>query len=374
MSANPNFLHLKRSVPDNRFTLLQGGTRSGKTFSTIYYFIWLCSEYEGLEIDICRSTFAALKSTVWKDFKNVLNKHNIYSPLNHNKTDKYYNLNGNIISYYGTDDPQKVHGRSRDILWLNEANQLDEETIDQLFPRTRHRVIMDYNPALPLEHWLDSYIIDNPPLITTYQDNPHLTKSQIEDIERKKSNPYWWAVYGTGERAQPVGAVFSDWETGDIDESLPFVYGMDFGFARDPDTLLRVARDEKRKILYCTEFMYTNGQSTTELIDTLTDIIPNKKDIIVADSADPRTIEDIRQQGFNIAPAKKGPDSIRNGIKKLQDYKIIVHPESENMIKELTNYCWHDKKSETPIDDFNHLIDPLRYAFEELDYSGMFFG
>ena len=188
--ANPNFTFLKEKVPNQRFTLLQGGTRSGKTFSTIYYFVWLCNNYSGLEIDIVRDTFTALKSTVWKDFKQVLVKHNLYNPANHNKTDKFYNLNGNIISYYGADDPGKIHGRARDFLWINEANQLDEETVDQLFPRTRHRIIADYNPAMPTEHWLDSYINEYPPCITTYKDNPYLTAEQIRDIERKKSNDY----------------------------------------------------------------------------------------------------------------------------------------------------------------------------------------
>jgi phage terminase large subunit len=373
MKANPNFIHLKRRVPNDRFTLLQGGTRSGKTFSTIYYLIWICDNYKGLEIDIVRDTFTALKSTVWKDFKSVLVRHNLYSPFNHNKTDKIYNLNGNIISYYGADDPGKIHGRSRDILWLNEANQLDEETVDQLFPRTRHRVIMDYNPALPLEHWLDPYIIDYPPVITTYNDNPHLTAAQILDIERKRDNQYWWSVYGTGERAKPVGAIFSNWEVGEFDESLPYVIGMDFGFSRDPDTMLMVAIDKKRMTLYCKELLYSNSHSTNELIQIIGDLVEDKKTLIVADSAEPRTIEDIRQEGFNISGAKKGPDSIRNGIKKLMNYTIIVDKDSKNMVLEMTNYCWHNKKSETPIDDYNHLIDPLRYALEELDYVGMYF-
>jgi phage terminase large subunit len=373
MKANPNFIHLKRRVPNDRFTLLQGGTRSGKTFSTIYYLIWICDNYKGLEIDIVRDTFTALKSTVWKDFKSVLVRHNLYSPFNHNKTDKIYNLNGNIISYYGADDPGKIHGRSRDILWLNEANQLDEETVDQLFPRTRHRVIMDYNPALPLEHWLDPYIIEYPPVITTYNDNPHLTAAQILDIERKRDNQYWWSVYGTGERAKPVGAIFSNWEVGEFDESLPYVIGMDFGFSRDPDTMLMVAIDKKRMTLYCKELLYSNSHSTNELIQIIGDLVEDKKTLIVADSAEPRTIEDIRQEGFNISGAKKGPDSIRNGIKKLMNYTIIVDKDSKNMVLEMTNYCWHNKKSETPIDDYNHLIDPLRYALEELDYVGMYF-
>ncbi len=128
--------------------MLQGGTRSAKTYSTIYFIIWLCENYSGFEIDIVRDTFTALKATAWKDFMDVLIKTNIYNVLNHNKSDHTYNLNGNTISYYGADTPDKIHGRSRDILWINEAHQFPQETIDQLFPRTRYRIIADYNPAL----------------------------------------------------------------------------------------------------------------------------------------------------------------------------------------------------------------------------------
>ena len=167
MKANPNYLHLKRKIPTDRYVLLQGGTRSGKTFSTIYFIIDLCRKHRGLNIDIVRNTHRALVDTVWKDFKEVLMAHNLYHPDKHHKTNKVYNLNGNLISYYGADDPGKIHGRKRDILWINEANQLEEETINQLFPRTTSRIIMDYNPSMPTEHWLDSYIENNPPIITT---------------------------------------------------------------------------------------------------------------------------------------------------------------------------------------------------------------
>ncbi len=152
----------------------------------------MCRKYSGLEIDIVRNEYAALKATVWKDFKEVLFNHNLYDPSCHHKTDKIYNLNGNIINYYGADDPKKIHGRKRDILWLNEAHQFDEETIDQLFPRTKYKIIGDYNPSMPTKHWLDEYLRDFPPCITTYKDNPHLTRAQVLDIERKKNNPYWW--------------------------------------------------------------------------------------------------------------------------------------------------------------------------------------
>ena len=137
---------------------------------------------------------------------------------------------------------------------------------------------------------------------------------------------------------------------------MPYVIGMDFGFARDPDTMLMVAIDKKRMTLYCKELLYSNSHSTNELIQIIGDLVPDKKTLIVADSAEPRTIEDIRQEGFNISGAKKGPDSIRNGIKKLMNYTIIIDKDSKNMVLEMTNYCWHSKRAEVPVDDYNHLI------------------
>ena len=361
--ANPNFIFLKDKVPKQRVTLLQGGTRSGKTFSTIYYFIWLCENYSGLEIDIVRDTFTALKSTVWKDFKEVLVKHNLYYKSNHNKTDHIYNLNGNMINYYGADDPQKIHGRKRDILWINESNQLTEETIDQLFPRTKHKIIMDYNPALPTEHWLDKYIDKYPPLITTYKDNPYLTKSQIIDIESKKDNPFWWCIYGTGERTKPIGVIFQNWEIGEFDDSLPYVYGMDFGYTNDPTTLIKVAKDKKN--IYLHELCYETGMSTQNISDMLNKNI-NINDTIIGDNSEPRLIDELQALGHSIYKCIKGKDSILNGISQMMDYKIIITSTSKNLIKEFNNYRWHDKINK-PIDDYNHCIDASRYAFDELN-------
>lgn len=368
--ANPNFTFLKERVPKQRYTLLQGGTRSGKTYSTIYYIIWLCSKYSGLEIDICRDTFTALKATVWKDFKDILNKHNLYHPSLHNKTDHIYILNGNIINYYGADDPAKIHGRSRDILWINEANQLEEETVDQLFPRTRHRVIMDYNPALPTEHWLDRYITDYPPLITTYRDNPHLTRDQVLDIEQKKNNEYWWSIYGIGERTKPTGIIFNNWVEQPFNISLHYIWGMDFGYINDPTTLIKVAKDSK--YIYVQEYVYERGLSTAQIGNILRQHI-KPDDTIIADSAEPRLIQELYEMDFRIYPCKKGADSVRNGIAKMQDYVISVTPESKNIKLELNNYRFNTKLSNVPFDSHNHSIDAIRYAFEELVTEPTFF-
>jgi len=368
MKANPNFDYLHEKIGSQRVTLLQGGTRSGKTYSTVYFLIDYCLLYTGMEIDIVRDTFTALKATAWKDFMDVLMACNLYDERNHNKTDHSYTLNGNTISYYGADTPDKIHGRSRDILWINEAHQFPRQTIEQLFPRTRYRIICDYNPALGQEHWLDSYITKYPPLITTYNDNPYLTFEQVEDIESRRGNQYWWAIYGSGERAAREGAIFTNWEVGAFDTSLPYCYGQDYGFSIDPTTLIKVAVDRVHKKVYCHELLYsTNSMGTDAIHEANTKLIERPNDLIVADSAEARLISDLARKGLNIVACTKGAGSIQAGITALQDFKLVVTDSSANMKSELSNYIWNDKKAGIPVDAVNHLIDPLRYSFNHLN-------
>jgi phage terminase large subunit len=360
--ANPNFLYLKKKVPEQRVTLLQGGTRSGKTYSLVYYLIWLCKSHPnaGLEIDVCRDTYTALKSTAWKDMKDVLLTLGLYRDDLHNKTEHKYNLFGNSLSYYGADNPDKIHGRSRDILWINEAHQFPEETIDQLFPRTRYKIIADYNPALPQEHWLDKYIEKYPPLITTYRDNPHLTKAQIEDIESKIDNPYWWKVYGTGERAQPTGAIFNNYTIGEFQKTQLMGFGQDFGFSQDPSTLVECAIDIKTKTIYVKECFYEVGLNTAQLYEL--NLKYAGRELIVGDSAEPRLISELMQRGLNIVECDKGQGSLTAGLSLMSEYKFIIDSKSRNIIKEFNNYSWLDKTNKSiPMDKYNHCIDAIRY-------------
>ena len=365
--ANPNFTYLKDKIPNNRVTLLQGGTRSGKTWSVCYWVIWLCRTYPnaGLEIDICRDTYAALKNTAWKDFYDILLLHNLYDRSCHQLTGSKYRLFGNTISYYGADNAAKIHGRARDILWINEAHQFPEETIDQLFPRTRYRIIADYNPALPVEHWLDPYIDKYPPFITTYKDNPHLTKSQIEDIESKIHNPYWWKVYGTGHRAQPTGAVFSNWTIGEFQEAEINGFGQDYGFSNDPSTLVKVAIDRGKKRIYVKEMFWEVGLNTEQLY--LLNQEHCGKELIVGDSSEPRLISELFSRGNNIVQISAELRRLTGGISLMSEYDIIIDKGSKNLIKEFNNYSWVDKTNRSiPIDEWNHGIDACRYFITQV--------
>ena len=366
MKGNPNFDYLHDKINEQRIILLQGGTRSGKTYATIYFLIDFCLLYTGMEIDLVRDTFTALKATAWKDFKDVLLSLDLYHDKFHNKTDHTYELNGNTISYYGADTPDKIHGRSRDILWINEAHQFPQETIDQLFPRTRYRIIADYNPALGLEHWLDPYIEKHPPLVTTYKDNPFLTQSQIEDIESRKSNQYWWTIYGSGERANRQGAIFTNWTMGDFDTSLPYVYGQDYGFSVDPTTLIKVAVDNNQKVVYLHEEYYgVDKLGTDDLFKLNSRLISKPTDVIVGDShgQQNRLVEDLRRKGLNIKPCTDYCRGASEMIPSANNYKIIITPTSHNLRKELSNYIWNDKKAGVPVDAFNHALDGFLYGF-----------
>ena len=359
---NPNFTRLNDSVPVNRWTLLQGGTRSGKTYSTIQWIISFCMDYKdaGIEIDIVRSVNRTLKATVWKDMEDILKDYGLYDGNNHNKTDQTYKLNGNLINYYGTDDAEKVHGRKRDIIYCNEINQIPEETMDQLAPRTSHRIIGDYNPAIGTVHWLDRYIAKYPPLITTYKENPFLTPEQVLDIESKKDKPYWWSVYGCGERAKLEGTIFNNWEVGSFDNSLPYHFGLDFGFVNDPDACDKIAIDDKRGIIYIDEQFHEHNQTITELAHKINQL---DKGSIIADSAEQRLIQDLGvRSNRHIVPVKKGAGSVMQGISLMQNYKLIVTKRSINTIQELNNYAWSDKGKQMPIDDWNHHIDNIRYV------------
>ena len=349
---NPNLNYLLDT--EQRVKLLQGSTRSGKTWSVIDYIIWNCHVYKGLEIDITRNTYNALKATAWTDFENRLRSINAYKASHHNKSEGTYLLDGNLITYFGADNEGKVHGKARDILWVNEAQLMDEGVIDQLFPRTRYEIICDFNPALGDEHWLDKYIEQYPPFITTYKDNPHLTQSQIEDIESRRNNKYWWSIYGEGKRANVEGAIFENWEVGEFPECDSW-FGQDFGFSNDPSTLIEVFIEKDQ--IFLKEHFYETHLNTSQIFE-LNKVAGRK--VIIADSAEARLISELKSKGCNIQAAVKG--KVNEDVMIINNYKLIVDPNSHNLKKELSKYKWADKGKTLPIDDHNHLLDAMRYA------------
>lgn len=205
MKVNPNLDFLRKQIPVKKIVALQGGTRSAKTWSVLQFLIELCMEYSGLSISICRETLPALKATVMKDFFAILEEEGLYYEDNHNKTDRIYSLKGNLIDYFSLDEPQKIRGRKRDILFINEANEVDLESWKQLLFRTSGKVIIDYNPSM-YEHWIYDEVLTRPDcamLTTNHKDNEHLSEEQHNEIERYKDFDYeYYRVFGLGERGK----------------------------------------------------------------------------------------------------------------------------------------------------------------------------
>ena len=362
---NPNFVFLEKSIKDKRIIALQGGTRSGKTYSALQWLIRLCLKHQGMTISIVRKTLPALKSSAMRDFIEILTSIGYYNESDHNKSENTYQLNKNLIEFFSVDDASKIRGRKRDILFCNEANELELEDWRQLLLRTTGKVIIDYNPS-DFEHWIYDQVLtrdDCGLIITTYKDNPHLPdalKKEIESLEQ--ADPEYWKIFGLGERGQLMGLVFNNWTNQlAVPDSANFVgYGLDWGFSADPTALVSVWKYEQE--LYVREELYERGLTNQDIAERLKDMGIARKEIY-ADSAEPKSIEEVYRLGFNIKPTQKGKDSIINSIDILRRYRLNLI--GNNLQKEFRTYKWKTDKAgkivNEPVDFNNHLIDATRY-------------
>ena len=349
---------------EKRITQHIGGTRSGKTYAILQWLIVRAIQ-EKQDITIVRKTVPSLKRTVMKDFKDILLEIGIFTDDNFNQSERYYKFsNGSIISFLNTDDPEKLRGVKSDILFMDEASEIDEESYFQLSIRCSGPIIMAFNPTISPYHWLRQ-MEDCDRYVTTYKDNPYLPKEMvkaIEDLEHK--NPKYWTIYGKGEYAPNDKAIFNFQIVDEIPVCELVAFGMDFGFANDPTTL--VAVHKQGDMLYLRELMYETGLVTNDITRKLEQLNLGRTDEIWCDSADPRLIEEIYRSGFNAKAVKKGPDSIKFGIGVLQNYGICVDKKSQNLINELYSYQWATDKYgyvlDKPEGGLDHLIDAARYV------------
>ena len=365
IQTNVVFKHLVNS--NKKIIINQGGTRSGKTYNILLYIIfYYCLRNSKKVITICRKTFPALRGTVYRDFINILREKHIYLEENHNKSRNEYSLNSNLIEFISLDQPVKVRGRKRNLLFINEANELYWEDWQQLLFRTSNRIIIDYNPSEEY-HWIYDKIIprkDADFLKTTYKDNPFLEDRLVQEIERLKlTDQQYWQIYGLGEKGISQATIFNFIECNYIPDQAKFIaLGMDFGFTNDPTTLVGVWINGLD--LYIKEYLYRTMMTTNDIHKFLKDNI--KREIIYADSSEPRIITELRRMGWNIRPSIKGRDSINAGIDLLKRYKIHIIDTSINTIREFKNYKWKEDKAgkltNIPIDLNNHTIDAIRYC------------
>ena len=350
---------------DTRITCLQGGTRSSKTYSLCQLFIVKCLEETGKIFTICRKTLPALKGTAYRDVLNILKELELYSEEFHNKSELSYQLNGNIIEFISVDQPQKIRGRKRNYLWLNEANEFTYEDWQQLILRTTEKIYLDYNPSDPYSWIYEKVVTRNDCTFfkSTYLANPFLDKDTIAEIERlKELDPDYWQVYGLGEIGSVQTMIFRKFNLVDDMQGRLIGYGLDFGFTNSPTALVEVRQQDDN--LYIKELLYEKRLTNTDLANKMKQLGISRQTEIVGDSAEPKSIEEIYRQGFNIKPAKKGA-GIHLGIDIMRRYKLHITKDSTNAIKEFRSYKWATDKNgdvlNTPVKVNDHLVDATRY-------------
>lgn len=361
LKTNVVFEHL--DISDKKIIAEQGGTRSGKTYNILMWIIFRYSiNHTGETITIVRKTFPSVRATVMRDFFDILRKYELYSEDNHSKSANEYILNDNLIEFISLDQPQKIRGRKRDLLFINEANELTYEDWQQLVFRTSGRIILDFNPSDEYSWIYDKVQTreDCDFYITTYKDNPFLDSAIVEEIERlKETDETYWQIYGLGQRGISKATIFQFQES-EIPEDAEFLSaGLDFGF-NDPTTYVEVYRKENS--LYAKEMLYRTGMTGHDIAKYLKGI--ELKGIIYADSARPEIIEELRRMGLPIRPTKKGANSVHAGIDVLKRHKLNVI--GDNFVQEMRNYKWVEDRSgkltNIPQDGNDHLIDAFRYA------------
>lgn len=351
-----------------RISVHQGGSRSGKTYSICEGLIALAGLNrfsEPMVFTISRKTLVALKASALRDFIEILQKQELYRKQNHNLSKNEYLLYNTLFEFIGVDEPQKIRGRKRAVLFMNEANEFTWQDFVQFNLRTTGRIIMDYNPSDEL-HWIYDKILprkDCEFFKTTYLNNPFLPdelRNEIEGLRDVDDN--LWRVFGLGERGSSRATIYNHWN---LCEQLPEggedIYGLDFGF-NNPTALvqLRIKDDE----IYAHELMYQSGLTNSDLLQWLPKLITNRQAQIFADAAEPQRIEEIYRQGFNIKPADK---SVKDGIDRIRRAKLHITSNSVNLLKEIKSYKYQEDKDgkilEEPVKLNDHLCDALRYAF-----------
>ena len=363
--TNIVYEHLTKS--DKKIIVEQGGTRSGKTFNILLWILGnYCANNTDKTITIVRKTFPAVRGTVMRDFFDILKTYGLYYEELHSKSTHEYYLNNNRVEFISLDQPTKIRGRKRDLLFINEANELNFEDWQQLIFRTTERIIIDFNPSEEF-HWIYDKVLNRDDVDffqTTYKDNPFLSKIIVDEIERLRDiDENYWRVYGLGERGKSRSLVYNFDTTKEVPEGAKLIgHGLDFGYSNDSTALVRTSILGDN--MYVEELLYRTGMTNQDIAKEFQRIGLDRRDEVWCDSAEPKSIEEIHRMGWNVKPTQKG--SVNIGIDMIRRYKLIATDKSINLIKELRNYKYIEDKNgqltNKPIDAFNHSLDALRYS------------
>lgn len=362
----------KLSKLNKRNRVVQGGTSAGKTFGIIPLLIDHAIRNPNKEISIVSESIPHLRRGALKDFLKIMISTGRYIDGMFNKSLlKYQFTNGSYIEFFSIESADKLRGARRNILYVNEANNIPFDAYNQLAIRTNETIWIDFNPTSSFWAHTELQNAEDTDFIKlTYKDNEALPETIIKDIEKAKvkatNSTYWknwWTVYGLGEIGSLEGACIPDWKQIDLpNEARLLCYGMDWGYSNDPTTL--VAMYKYNNAFIFDEVLYKKGMLNTEISNLLKSY--DVDNIIYADSAEPKSIAELNSYGHTVLPCMKGRDSIVYGINLINQNEIYVTTRSVNMIKELQNYIWlKTKDGETlnkPIDAYNHCIDAMRYA------------
>lgn len=361
---------------NKRIRAIQGGTAASKTISILLILIDKCQAYANankpLLVSVVSESLPHLKRGAMRDFLNIMQSHNYYIDAKWNRTDFIYSFAPNVrIEFFSVDMPDKVRGPRRDDLFINEANNIPLETFNQLEVRTSGTIWLDWNPTN--EFWWYTDVMptrdknDFDHITLTYLDNEALDSNVVKAIESRRANRAWWRVYGEGQLGDFEGKIYKDWAI--IDE-IPHEarlerYGLDFGYTNDPTAIVAIYYYNGGYIL--DEIIYQKGMSNKQIADVFSNA---PKALVMADSAEPKSVDEIKSYGIMCMPCTKGRDSVTQGIQYVQQQRISVTSHSSNLIKEYRNYMWQidrdGKNINKPIDDFNHCMDAIRYGLEGL--------
>ena len=348
----------------------QGGTSSGKTFAITQVLFCIACETAGLVITVAGQDIPNLKAGALRDALKIYSESVQVAACvrSYNKSERVFEFNnGTIIEFKSYDDAQDAKSGKRDYLFVNEANGIDWQIYCELALRTRTRIYIDYNPNTAF--WVHDNLIgreDVQLIISDHRHNPFLDKAMRNKIELlKEVDVEQWKVYAHGITGKISGLILTNWTlcNGIPANAKLIALGLDFGFTNDATGCIEVYRYNGE--LWINELIYETHLTNPDISEKLAAFGIRKRTPIIADSADPKSIEELRRLGWNITGARKGPDSIKNSIDILKRYKLNITRSSVNMRNELSRYKWRTDKSgrtiNEPVDHFNHLIDPLRY-------------
>ena len=354
-----------------RIRAVQGGSSASKTVSIVLYLIHLAQSDKSSSLtSIVSESLPHLKRGAMRDFLLIMKEHNYFKESRWNRSELTYHFEtGSTIEFFSVDQPSKVRGPRRDRLFINEANNVPLETFEQLEIRTKDFIFLDWNPTN--EFWFYTQVqglrndVDH--LVLTYLDNEALNPNIVASIEQRKGRKGWWQVYGLGLLGEVEGKIYRDWVIiDDIPEGAKLERrGLDYGYTNDPTACVDVYKYNGGYVL--DEVLCRKGMSNKQIADVLTGL---DSALVIADSAEPKSNDEIKGYGIDILPAAKGKDSVKQGIQLVQGLQIWITKRSVNVIHEYRNYLWEVDKSGKVLNDpepgFDHCLDAGRYAISSL--------